>query len=119
MLISCSNKGCLKSSTALLNLETMEVICQECGKPIPDVTDAMKRTLKSFGQVVRSKEKKAFMIHCRNCNANREIVLTQTNDTVCRVCHKPIAVHASFRLAMEEAGEKIEKITLPDPQEKQ
>jgi len=119
MLITCSNKGCLKSSTVLLNLATMEVICQECGKPILGVSDAMKRVLKSVGQVVRSNVKKAFTIHCRNCNANRELVLTQTNDTVCKVCHKPVVIHASFRIAMEEAGEKLEKITLPDPQEKQ
>jgi hypothetical protein len=119
MLISCSNKGCLKSSTALLNLETMEVICQECGKPIVNVSDAMKRTLKSFGQVVRSNAKKAFMILCRSCNANRQLVLDENDDTICKTCHNPVEVHAAFRLAMEEAGEKLEKITVSqNPPEK-
>lgn len=57
MLITCDNKGCLQQTDALYDVESGEVICQACGKPIGNVSDAMKRTLKSFGQVVR-KEKK-------------------------------------------------------------
>jgi RNase P subunit RPR2 len=119
MLISCSNKGCLKSSTALLKLDTMEVICQECGKPIAGISDAMKRTLKSFGQIVRSSEKKAFMMLCRSCNANRQLLLDENGNTICKTCHNPIVVQASFRLAMEEAGQKIERLIVSqNPPEK-
>lgn len=57
MLITCDNKGCLQQTDALYNEETGEVICLACGKPISNVSGAMKRTLKSFGQIVR-KEKK-------------------------------------------------------------
>lgn len=103
MLISCDNKGCLKSSTALFNPTTNEVICQECQRPISNISEAMRRALKSFGQVVRA-EKKAFMLECRSCRANREVVLDADNKTVCKICGKPMNVHPSFRLAMEEAG---------------
>lgn len=100
----CNNKKCSKTSNALLDTETMEVICQECGQPISNISEPMKRTLKSFGQVVRS-ERRAFMFACTNCRANREIVLDQDNQTICKICHSPIQVHASFKLAIEEAGE--------------
>jgi hypothetical protein len=114
MLINCTNKGCMKSSNALLDEGTLEVICQECGKPIEGVSDAMKRTLKSFGQVVRTNERKAFTLACRNCRANREIVLNQNNDTVCKVCHKEISVTAAFKMAMEATGTKLEKIIVEE-----
>ncbi len=112
MLIMCNNKGCMKSSNALLNTDTMEVICQECGNPITNISNSMKRALKNFGQIVRASEKKAFMVNCHNCNANRELVLDQNNKTVCKVCHNQIAVHNAFRAAMEEAGHKLEKIEI-------
>lgn len=109
MLIACNNKGCLKTSEALLNPQTMEVICQECGRPITNVTESMRRTLKSFGQVVRE-DKKAFMMACKNCKANREVVLNEKNETICGICNEPIKVHAAMKLAMEAAGTKIKKV---------
>jgi pyruvate dehydrogenase complex dehydrogenase (E1) component len=108
MLITCDNKGCLKSSNALLNADTQDVLCGECGKSINNVSSAMKRTLKSFGQVVRT-ERKAFMLACGSCKANREVVMDQDNNTICKTCHEPMKIHAAFKLAMEEAG-GLEKI---------
>ena len=108
MLIACTNKGCMKTSNALLDPQTLDVICQECFKPIENVSDPMKRTLKSFGQVIRS-ERKAFMLACRNCKGNREVVMDQNDKTICKTCHEPITIHAAFKLAMENAG-GLEKI---------
>jgi hypothetical protein len=118
MLIPCSNKGCLKSSNALLNLETLEVICQECGKAIANISEPMKRVLKSSGQVIRSNEKKAFMVLCKACNANREVVLDQNNKTICKICFGSIALQATFKLAMQEAGAKLAKIDTSKLEEK-
>ena len=112
MLITCDNKGCLKSSNALLNEATGEVICDECGLPIENVAPTMKRALKSFGQIVRS-ERKAFMLACKSCNANREVVLDQNNNTLCKTCHSPLAVHAAFKLAMQESG-GLDRITIEE-----
>jgi len=98
----------MKTSNALLNPDTLEVICQECGAPIANISDAMKRTLKSFSQVIRS-ERKAFMLACKACRANREVVMDQDNNTICKTCFEPITIHAAFKLAMEEAG-GLEKI---------
>ena len=103
MLITCDNKGCLQSSNALFNDITKEVLCGECGRSITNISDAMKRTLKSFGQIVRT-ERKVFMLACPACRANREVVMDQNNDTLCKTCHEPITIHAAFKMAMEEAG---------------
>ncbi|KKN17598.1 hypothetical protein LCGC14_0964310 [marine sediment metagenome] len=110
MLISCNNKGCLKGSSALLKEDTMEVICQECGLPITNISDSMKRALKSFGQIVRSNERKASLLHCRSCRANRDIVLDQNNNTVCKICYSPITITPAFKMTMEEAGSGFERI---------
>lgn len=102
MLINCDNKGCSKSTEALLNVETNEVICQECGQPIKNISNIMKRTLKATGNIIRSNLKKAFMMACRTCNANREVVLDASTNTVCKVCGTEIKVQAAMKQAMIE-----------------
>ena len=110
MNINCNNKKCQKNSEALLNVKTNEVICAECGQPISNISESMKRCLKTSGQIVRANTKKAFMVFCKACNANREVVLDANGDTVCKDCHGPIKIQASFKLAMQEAGVKLEKL---------
>lgn len=104
MLLNCDNKGCFKSSNALYDKDSGEVICQECGNGITNVSEAMKRTLLSFGQIVRTEQRKGFLMACRSCNANRQIVLNQHGDTICKQCHTPIAVQKAFLAAMESTG---------------
>ena len=113
MLITCDNKGCMKQSNALLDPKTMEVICQECGKPIKNVSVSMKRTLKSFGQFIHNNKKTAFMMNCMSCKANREVVFNEKKETVCGICGNPIKVQASMKLAMEESGVRIVKSAVP------
>ena len=114
MLIVCTNRGCLKSSDAQLNTATNEVVCVECGRVIDNISESMKRALKNFGQILRSNVKKAFMMGCAKCHANREVVLNDANETVCKICQSPIKVTPAFRLAMEENGVKLEKLTKKD-----
>jgi len=109
MNLTCNNKGCFQSSEALLDTKTNEVICQACGRAITNISEAMKRTLKGAGQVVRAAAKKAFMVHCHACHANREVVLNAANETICKDCKKPVIIQAAFKLAMQEAGFKMEK----------
>lgn len=109
MLISCDNKGCLKMSNALLNKETKEVICAECQNPVNSVTENMKRVLLSTGQIVRDEERKAFTMACRTCNANRQVVLDDKDNTVCNICGNDIGVHPAMRQAIVEAGAKLKR----------
>jgi hypothetical protein len=97
----------MQTTNALLNKETQEVLCEECGQPVVGISESMRRTLLSFGQIVRTESRKAFMMACRTCNANREVVLTTKNDTVCGVCKNPITVHSAMKQAIIEAGRKL------------
>jgi hypothetical protein len=81
----------------------MEVICCECGKAISNISAIMKNTLKQLGQIIRSAAKKAFMMGCKQCQANREVILDPTtNNTICKVCKSEIKVHAAMKQAMIE-----------------
>ena len=109
MLITCDNKGCLQASNALINAETLEVMCSECNNVINNVSDAMKRVLKSSGQILRTEQKKSFTMGCKECNANRQVVLDEKDNTVCSVCGNVINVHPAMRQAILETGEKLIK----------
>lgn len=115
MLIQCGNKGCMQQTNALFDSNTLEVICQECGQSISNVSDAMKRTLKSFGQIIRDDYHKAFMMACRNCVANREIVLNEKNETICSVCKQVVNVHPSMKQAIIEIGQRVVAQTGAEP----
>lgn len=112
MLVACNNKGCMQHSNALLNVDTMEVICAGCNNPINNISDSMKRALKSFGQVLKNEVKKAFVMACRKCNANREVVLSEKGETICKVCKGPIQVHAAMKQAIKEFGQKDAPVVL-------
>jgi len=97
----------MQTTNALLDTNTLEVVCQDCGDNIANVAESMKRTLKSFGQIIRDNSRKAFMMACRNCNANREIVLDHDDNTVCSICHNAVNVHLAMKQAIMEIGHRI------------
>jgi len=110
MLIACNNKKCMQHSDAKLNTTSMEVICAACNNPITNITESMKRALKSFGQTIKENAKKAFVMACKNCNANREVVMSNGGETVCKVCKGAIKVHTAMKQAIKEFGEKEEPV---------
>lgn len=113
MLITCDNKGCFKLSNALYDKDSKDVLCQECGKDIKSISDSMRRTLLSFGQVVRTTSNKGFMMACKKCNANRQVVMDQDKNTLCKQCHGPIVVQKAFLIGMEATG-AIERVEISE-----
>jgi len=109
MLIMCDNKGCLQSTDAKLNAETLEVFCQECKQQIRNISETMKRVLKSSGQIIRDEQRKAFTMGCKSCNANRQVVLDDNDNTVCSICANDIGVHPAMKQAIVEAGVRLAK----------
>jgi len=97
----------MKSSNARLDVETLEVICEECDRPISNITDTMKRVLKSHGQIIRTTSRQAFMMACKHCNANRQVVLDDKDQTICGICQNPINVHPAMKQAILQAGVKL------------
>ena len=95
MLIDCTTKGCLKKSEAKLDVEKDQVICDECGNPIDNITKFTKKALKSLGQVVRIKSKQAFQALCKNCNDSRELYIKE-DKAYCKSCNTQVFVSAAF-----------------------
>ena len=64
----CTNRGCMKQMDPVLDKETNEVICTECGKSITSITEFAKRQMISLGQIRRASVKKqAWSVKCTAC----------------------------------------------------
>lgn len=67
-LICCDNKKCGKSQEALLDRETNDVYCAECGEIIKNVTTFAKTSMRSMSQFKRTvKSQEAFAVKCEGC----------------------------------------------------
>lgn len=109
MLLNCNNKGCCKSGEHRLDTEINEVVCEFCGKVIP-ISEPMKKALKTAKQVVNTNVKKAFMLGCQNCKANREVIWDESTNTArCKICGNEIKVHAAMKQAMMESAKQKEE----------
>ena len=101
MLINCTTKGCLKATEAKLNRETGEVICEECGNSIKNITPFMKKSLDSVGQVLRSISKQAFQAKCNKCNSSRSLYVHE-DKAYCSVCSTQVPVTAAFLQGLKQ-----------------
>ena len=72
MLVQCNNKKCHTTVDAMLDLDSNEVICGECGDTISGVSKYTKLSMKTNGDILRSKNKKAFVFHCETCDTHVE-----------------------------------------------
>lgn len=95
MLITCTTRGCLKQTEAKLNKSTNEVICDECGNPIENITKFAKKTLETIGQINRSVKKQAFQAACPSCHKNQPLYV-QDNKAFCGECNSQVQVSAAF-----------------------
>jgi len=110
MLISCTTKGCLQQTEAKLNRISGEVICDNCGNPILNITQFTKKALNSIGQVLRNVEKKPFQAHCNTCNTHRSLFI-KDNKAYCEKCgsHVPVAPAFLHGLALHLERQEKEK----------
>lgn len=89
-IIQCDNRGCLQSQAALLDVESNEVTCAECGNVIKNVTHFAKIQLKSLGQTTkRVKSQQTYSVKCNNCSASGTPVLAD-NILKCKSCNKEL-----------------------------
>jgi DNA-directed RNA polymerase subunit RPC12/RpoP len=84
----CDNKGCRKQMAPVIDKETQEVFCTECGKPINCVTDFMKRQMISLGQVKRAEKRQmAWSVACNSCKKEGPPALDKEGkELVCSYC---------------------------------
>jgi hypothetical protein len=74
MIVRC-NALCRKSdgfTDAALDVDSDQVICGECGDAIKDISEFAKLAMKSNGDIIRSKKKKAFVFPCQTCDTQVE-----------------------------------------------
>jgi ribosomal protein L34E len=95
--LMCKNKGCYKTtSDSLLDKETNEVICSECGKPIEGVTDFTKRSMIGLGKVRSKYTGKAYSVECKKCTRvgqPKEL----NGEFVCFYCEQPLELTDYFK----------------------
>ena len=113
MLLDCETKGCRQKTEAKLNVETNEVICDECGNVITKITKFTKKALKDVGQILRSRSKQPFQALCKTCNESRQLFI-EDDKAYCRKCNTQVMITAAFfrglkfHLADKEKEEKEE-----------
>jgi hypothetical protein len=95
MLLNCTTKGCLQQTEAKLNRDTGEVICDDCGTPIANITSFTKKALNSVGQVLRSQAKKAFQALCNQCKTHKELYIEE-GKAYCKSCAAHVPISAAF-----------------------
>jgi|TARA_Y100000034_G_C6828133_1_gene373565 hypothetical protein len=74
MILRC-NKECKLSdgvTDGSLDVDSNDVICNECGEVLGDVSPYAKLALKANGDILRSKNKKAFVFPCNTCEQDVE-----------------------------------------------
>ena len=89
-IIQCDNRGCLQTQAALLDVESNNVICAECGNTITNVTHFAKIQLKSLGQTTkRVKSQQTYSVKCNHCSASGVPTLAE-DKLICKSCNKEI-----------------------------
>lgn len=74
MILRC-NQGCKYSdgtTDGSLNVDTNEVVCNNCGDTIKGISDFAKLSMKTTGDIKRSNNRKAFVFPCKTCNKKVE-----------------------------------------------
>jgi len=74
MIVRC-NVGCRLTdgiTDASLDLDTNNAMCNECGEVLTDVSEYSKLSMKTNGDILRTKKKKAFVFPCQTCNEDVE-----------------------------------------------
>ena len=77
MLVQCNTK-CQTTVNALLDIDTDNVICGECGSVLSDVSKYSKLSMKTNGDILRSKNKKAFVFYCQTHDDHVETAFVES-----------------------------------------
>lgn len=113
MLLHCNAK-CHTSVTGLLDPDTNEVVCGDCGEIISNVSEYAKNSMKISGDVLRSKNRKAFVFNCETCDTHVQAAFDQSK-LVGKNCPNErkgckINVTEHMKKAIEETGNYLSRI---------
>jgi len=102
-LVNCDNKGCGKSTKAMIDLDDGEAYCGECDRPIKNITSFAKSQLKGFKQV--RKKSQTFSFKCAQCGTDARPIITN-NHLACPRCKSPSTnISKPFEILVRQAIE--------------
>jgi len=89
----CDNKGCHKEMRPVVEKETLEAYCTECGKPVNNISIFMRRQMVSHGQVRKNDKKKlAWAVKCSGCGKEGPPKLSKDGKTLnCSFCEEELS----------------------------
>ncbi|SRR5260221_5751813 len=104
--INCPNKGCGKYTEPLLNTETNEAECSDCGGII-NITIFAKSQMKSLGQIKRDgKKQQAFSVQCKNCKKSSVPIVNSESVVLCSLCKTKLDISEPYANLIREKFKK-------------
>ena len=120
MIVRCNQK-CRYSdgfTDGSLDVDTNDVMCNECGEVLSEVSSYTKLAMKANGDIVRSKKKKAFMFPCNTCenNVETQFVNGVLVGKVCENDQKGCQINITEHMiqAIEETQKTLKKTEVKD-----
>lgn len=87
----CDNKGCKKEMRPVVNKDTLEAYCTECGQTVNNISIFMRRQMRDQGQVQRNEKKRlAWSVKCNHCQKEGPPELNKSGELVCSFCKKEL-----------------------------
>ena len=116
MIIRCNPK-CRKSdgfTDGSLDVDTNDVICNECGEVVKTVSSYAKISMKANGDILRTKRRKAFVFPCNTCEDDVETQFVN-GILVGKVCPNnqegcKINITQHMVVAIEETQKTLERV---------
>ncbi len=116
MLINCK-PGCVGkkvTTTASLDVETNDVVCDFCGETIA-VSSFVKTSMKQRGDIVRKDDRKSFQFDCETCG---KLVQTEVKGIKlvgkgctkggCKFNVSKFTIHAMKNISAKQKQEEVE-----------
>jgi hypothetical protein len=75
MLVRC-NINCRENggmTDASLDVKTGRAVCNDCGDELINISSYTKNSMKMVGDVIRGKNRKAFIFSCEECGESKEV----------------------------------------------
>jgi hypothetical protein len=94
--LRCVAKDCHKLTDPLLDVDTNEVICGDCGSIIPNVTSFYKKQLADFKRIKKpTKNGKAFTVFCKACKS-QDVPTLKESKGFCSKCDEELPITPHF-----------------------
>lgn len=110
MILRC-NQGCRKSdgtTDGSLDLDLNQVICNECGDALPDVSEYAKLSMKASGDIRRTSTRKAFVFPCNSCEKKVEAAVVEGR-LVGKNCFDSTACQINITETMASTLERVQR----------